>query len=120
MRAKNKIISGFLQEYHFVKKYGKLYLKCLESEFAVNQMTVQSVQVIDQREVPSLGSMLMRGFILSKIFGLLGIVAGTATAKTNAIYHIKMTFENGGSGLAEVDQRVYDLLVRELFGIIPY
>lgn len=39
MRAKNKIVSGFLQEYQFTKKYGKLYLKCLEWEYAVNKMT---------------------------------------------------------------------------------
>ena len=56
MRAKNKIVSGYLQEYQFTKKYGKLYLKCLEQEYAVNKMTVKSIQVLDCQEMPSLSS----------------------------------------------------------------
>lgn len=117
MKAKNKIISGYLQEYRFVKKYGKLYLKCLEQEYAVNKMTIKSIQVLDQREVPSLSSILVRGFLLSKIFGLLGLVAGTATAKHNCIYKVKVTFPNDETGLAEINSKYYDLMVNELFDI---
>ena len=115
MRAKNKIVSGYLQEYQFTKKYGKLYLKCLEHEYAVNKMTVKSIQVLDCQEMPSLSSILVKGFILSKIFGLLGMVAGTATAKKNCVYRVKLTFPNDEVGLAEIDAKNYELLVRELF-----
>ena len=115
MRAKNKIVSGYLQEYQFAKKYGKLYLKCLEQEYAVNKMSVKSIQVLDCQELPSLSSILVKGFILSKIFGLLGMVAGTATAKKNCIYRVKLTFPNDEVGLAEINQRYYEWLVTELF-----
>lgn len=115
MRAKNKIVSGYLQEYQVTKKYGKLYLKCLEQEYAVNKMTVKSIQVLDCQEMPSLSSILVKGFILSKIFGLLGMVAGTATAKKNCIYRVKMTFSNDEVGLAEIDTKNYELIVRELY-----
>lgn len=118
MRAKNKIVSGFLQEYQFTKKYGKLYLKCLEQEYAINKMTVKSVQVLDCQEAPSLSSILVKGFILSKIFGLLGMIAGTATAKKNCIYRVKLTFPNNEVGLAEIDAKNYELLIRELFDAI--
>lgn len=118
MRAKNKIVSGFLQEYQFTKKYGKLYLKCLEQEYAVNKMTVKSVQVLDYQEAPSLSSILVKGVILSKIFGILGMIAGTATAKKNCIYRVKLTFPNDEVGLAEIDAKNYELLIRELFDTI--
>ena len=115
MRAKNKIVSGFLQEYQFTKMYGKLYLKCLEQEYAVNKMTVKSVQVLDCQEIPSLSSILVKGFVLSKIFGLLGMIASTVTAKENCIYRVKLTFPNDEAGLAEIDAKNYELLIRELF-----
>ena len=114
MKAKNKIVSGFLQEYQFTKKYGKLYLKCLEKEYAINKMTVESIQVLNCTEIPSLSSILVKGFILSKIFGLLGLIAGTATANKKHIYRIKITFHNSEAGIAEIDDRYYELLIQEL------
>lgn len=115
MRAKNKIVSGYLQEFLFVKQYGKLYLKCLEQKYAINKMTVKSVQVLDCQEAPSLSSILVKGLILSKILGLLGMIAGTATAKKNYIYRVKLTFPNDEVGLAEVDEEKYHCLLYELF-----
>ena len=117
MKAKNKIISGYLEEYKFIKKYGRLYLKCLEKELAVNEMTVSSFRVINCREFPSGISIFSRGFILSKMFGLLGLITGVATAKNNVIYTVKITFVNGGVGLAEVNLRIYNLLLKELFNV---
>lgn len=117
MKAKNKIISGYLEEYKFIRKYGKLYLKCLEKELAVNKMTVSSIQIIDCREYPSGVSIFSRGFILSKLFGLLGLITGVATAKKNVIYTVKLTFSNGEVGLAEVNLKIYNLLLRELFDV---
>ena len=117
MKAKNKIISGYLVEYKFKVKYGKLYLKCLEKELAVNKMTVSSFQVMDCKEYPSGISIFTRGFILSKLFGLLGLITGVATAQKHEIYTIKLTFCNGKVGLAEVNMKIYNLLLRELFDI---
>jgi len=115
MKAKNKIILGCLEEYKFIRKYGKLYLKCLENELAVNKMTVSSFQVIDCKKFPSGLSIFARGFILSKLFGLLGLITGVATAENNVIYTVKITFGNGGVGVAEVNLRIYNLLLKELF-----
>ena len=78
-------------------------------------MTVKSIQVLDYQEIPSLSNILVKGFILSKIFGLLGMIAGTATAKKNCVYRVKLTFPNDEVGLAEIDAKYYELLVRELF-----
>lgn len=117
MKAKNKIKAGYLKEYKFKKCYGKLYLKCLEKEYAVNKMTISSFQIINCSEQPSGLSIFTRGFILSKLFGTLGLITGAATAKKNKIYTVKLTFSNGESGLAEIDSYYYDLLVGELFDL---
>ena len=118
MRAKNKIVSGFLQEFKFTKRYGKIYLKCLEQEFSINKMTVKSLQVLDYQELPALSNTMIRGFLLSKLFGLLGMIAGTATAKRNQIFRIKLTFINDEVGLAEIDGKYYGLLLRDLFELL--
>lgn len=115
MRAKNKIISGYLQEYRFIKKHGKPYLKCLEKEYAINKMTIKSIRILDCKKIPSLSSMLMKGFIISKMFGLLGIMAGTAAAKKHYIYKVMLTFHHDEVGLAEIDENNYELLMKELF-----
>ncbi len=117
MRSRNKIISGYMKEFKFIKRYGKLYLKCLEKEYAINKMTVSSFQVIDCKEQPAITSILARGYILSKILGILGLISGVATAKKNCIYRVKISFVDGGVGLAEVNAKIYDMLVAELFDL---
>jgi len=115
MRAKNKVVAGYLKEYKFTKRYGKLYMKCLEKEIAVNKMTVISFQVLDSQEYPSGVSMLARGLILSKLFGLIGMITGVATSKKNTIFKVKLTFVNGEKCVAEIDDKIYELIVLELF-----
>lgn len=118
MRAKNRIVSGYLQEFRFIKQYGKLYLKYLEQEYAINKMTVKSIQVLDYRASPSFSNLLVKGFILFEIFGLLGMIAGITTAKKNCVYRVKVTFPNDEIGLAEIDAKSYELLVQELFDVL--
>ena len=117
MKAKNKIVFGYLKEFKFKRKYGKLYLRCLEKRFVVNKMTVASVQVIGFREYPSIFSVFMRSVVFSRLFGLLGLIMGVSTAKKHVIYTIKLTYSNGMIGLAEVNLKVYNLLYKELFDI---
>lgn len=88
MRTKNKIIEGCYKNYRFEKRYGKLYLRCLENEFAINQMTVLSLQVLDYTKENSLLGILTKGFIFSKIFGTLGMLAGTLTASKKEVYYL--------------------------------
>lgn len=117
MRAKNKITAGQFEQYKFKTKYGKLYLRCLEKEFTINKMTVSSIQVQDQRAYPSAVSILTRGYLFSLLFGWLGVIVGARTAKENIIYYVKITFCNGESGYAEIDERIYRILARELFDL---
>lgn len=111
IRARNKIIAGEYKEYKFEKKFGELYLRCLEQQFNINSMTIQTISELERIETPSIYSMLFRGYLLSKIFGWLGLIAGTSTAKKNSIYKMQITFANGRIGIAEVDNKIYEALL---------
>lgn len=113
----NCIVEGKFKNYRFIKHYGKIYLKCLESSFSLNQMLVSSLQVLDCSEKNSLSSILVRGFVLSKLLGTSGLLAGGLTANTKTIYRLKITFRDGNSALAVVDNKIYDALLIELFDI---
>ncbi|MCM1541010.1 MAG: hypothetical protein NC121_07095 [Blautia sp.] len=105
------MIAGQYKEFKFSIKYGRLYLQCLERQICLNEMTLQSVSEIDRNETPSLLNMLFRGYILSGIFGWLGMIAGTSTAKRKTIYKVKLTFIDGRQGIAEVDDKIYEALL---------
>jgi len=111
MRARNKIISGKYKEYKFKKKFGMLYLTCLEKEMCINEMTISSISLMEQHVTPSLMSMLFRGYILSKILGMLGVVSGVASAKQNNIYKLIITFADGSKGIAEVNDDIYERML---------
>lgn len=111
IKARNKIIAGEFKEYKFRKSFGVLYLQCLEKSFSVNAMTIQTISEIERMESPSLPSMLFRGYIFSLIFGWLGMIAGTSSANKKVIYKLQITFTNGGIGIAEVDDKIYEALL---------
>jgi len=81
-------------------------------------MTVHSIQVLDMHEAPSFGSVLCRSYLFSRIFGIFGMIAGSASAKRNNLYRIKITFANGECGIAEIDSNVYEMLIQELFELM--
>lgn len=111
IKARNKIIAGDYREYKFHLKYGKLYIRCLENKISINEMTLRTITELERWEVPSLSSMLVRGWFLSTIFGWLGIIAGTSTAKRKNIYKMQIEFVNGYIGIAEIDDKIYEALL---------
>ncbi|MDD3417156.1 MAG: hypothetical protein PHY47_24700 [Lachnospiraceae bacterium] len=74
-------------------------------------MTLSRVSELSRTEVPSLSSILLRGYILSSLFGWLGLLAGTSTAKRKTIYEMQITFSDCGVGIAEIDNTIYESLL---------
>lgn len=111
MRSRNKIIAGKYKEYKFKKKYGQLYLVCLEKELCVNSMTVKSIEQMDCRTFSSIGDMFFKGVIGDYLLGLLGLLIGTSMAKKKSIYKMKICFWNDETGIAEIDEKIYEMLL---------
>lgn len=115
MKARNKIVSGYMQEYKFYKKNRRLYLKCLEQVFPVDNTLIKSIQVLDSIDYPAFGNAMFKGILLSELMGPTGMIVGSITAKKKHIYRLKITFSNNEIGLAEINYDYFRYLVEELF-----
>lgn len=114
MKAKNRIISGYLKGFTFSKRRDKLYLLCLERKLIIDNQTIRSLKVLSKNEYPNLLNTLFRGYLLSKLFGLLGLLAGTSTSVKHVIYKVRIVFFNNEVSIAEINQKVFDYLLIQL------
>lgn len=110
IKARNKIIAGKFEEYQFRIKSGRLYLRCLENEIAVDSMMIYSVQELSYSESPKATSMMARGYLGNLILGTLGMIVGISTAKRYGIHRLQIYFADGGVGIAEVDDAIFNKL----------
>lgn len=112
IKARNKIIAGRYQEFRFIIKHSQLYLCCLEKEILVNSLMIQSVCEVGYTEVPNGMSMLARGYIGNVFLGTLGMIVGLSIANRKGIYRLRIDFTEGGIGIAEVDNLIYEKLMQ--------
>lgn len=108
IKSRNKIIAGKYQEFRFRIKRGQLFLCCLENEILVNPSTIESVYEVGYIEAPNGTSLLARGYVGNMFLGTLGMIVGVSTAKRRRIYRLQIDFAEGGIGIAEVDNLIYD------------
>ena len=112
IRARNKIIAGKYQEFRFKFKLGRLYLCCLENELIFDSSTVHSVLEMSYSEAPNGTSMLARGYVGNIFLGTLGMIVGFSTARRRGIYRLQIVFAEGGIGIAEVDNLIYEKIMQ--------
>lgn len=111
IKARNKIIAGKYQEFRFRIKHGRLYLCCLENELFIEPSTILSVHEMSYSEAPGGTSMLARGYVGNMFLGTLGMIVGLSTAKRRGIYRLQIDFTDGGMGIAEVDNLIYEKIM---------
>lgn len=112
IRARNKIIAGKYQEFRFKTKLGRLYLCCLENELIFDSTTVYAIHEMSYSETPNGTSMLARGYIGNMFLGILGMIVGLSTARRRGIYRLQIVFAEGGMGIAEVDNLIYEKIMQ--------
>jgi hypothetical protein len=112
IRARNKIIAGKYQEFRFKIKLGRLYLCCLENELIFDSSTVHSVLEMSYSEATNGTSMLARGYVGNIFLGTLGMIVGFSTARRRGIYRLQIVFAEGGIGIAEVDNLIYEKIMQ--------
>lgn len=67
-------------------------------------------------ESPNGTSMLARGYVGNMFLGTLGMIVGLSTAKRRGIYRIQIDFRDGGTGIAEVDNLIYEKIMHVMYG----
>lgn len=116
IKARNKIVAGKYQEFRFKVRRAKLYLYCLENELPFDSSTVLSVHEMSYIEAPNGASMLTRGYVSNMFMGTLGMIVGLSTAKMRGLYRLQIEFSGGGSGIAEVDDMIYEKIMHNILG----
>lgn len=80
----------------------------------LDKTTVESYEVIGEESQTSATSAVARGAIGAALLGPVGLTAALS-AKKKGLHTIALQFKNGKRSLAEVDDEIYKILVRDLF-----
>lgn len=105
--AANKVIAG--------KFEGTNLLQLGEWKiYAIRKDNVDHYELLDQSSEKSMSSALMRGAVGAALLGHLGLAAAV-TAKNKNTYLVAVYYKTGEKSLLEMDERVYNMFLKEMF-----
>lgn len=81
----------------------------------INKETVDHYEVVDEESGKSFGSGVIRGAVGSAAFGVVGAVAGAASAKNKKAYQVAITFKDGKRVLCLLGKDYYNYLTKIMF-----
>lgn len=81
----------------------------------LDKTTVDSYEVITDDHRKSATSGVVRGLVGGALLGPVGILAGGLSAKNKGIYQIAIQFKDGKKSLIEVDDKIYNSLIKCCF-----
>ena len=81
----------------------------------INKDTVESYEEMGSDQSKSMGSGVARGAIGAALFGGLGALAGTASAKNKGTHLVSIIFKDGTKALCELDNDMYKSLITVLY-----
>ena len=81
----------------------------------LDKSTVAGYELTGDSHGTSVASGLARGIVGGARFGGAGAVVGAMTAKKNDVYTLAITFTDGKRSLIEVDEKLYQMIVKACF-----
>lgn len=81
----------------------------------INKETVDHYEVIDEESSKSFGSGVIRGAVGAAAFGVVGALAGAASAKNKKEYRVAITFKDGKRVLCSLRKADYQTLTEIMF-----
>lgn len=81
----------------------------------LDKTTVDSYEVITDDHRKSATSGVARGLVGGALLGPVGMLAGGLSAKNKGIYQIAIQFKDGKKSLIEVDDKIYNSLIKCCF-----
>lgn len=81
----------------------------------LNKSTVESYELVTDEQEKSMASGVARGIVGGALFGGVGAIAGTVSAKNKGIYTMVILFKDGKRSLIEVDEKIYKAIVQACF-----
>lgn len=81
----------------------------------LNPSTVEKYELITDEHRKSAASGIARGIVGGALLGPVGMLAGGLSAKNKGIYQVAVQFKDGKRSLLEVDDKIYNTLIRACF-----
>ena len=110
--AKNVVVGGDYQGQHV---FCMANMPSIGSDIPLNRDTVEMCQLIDDQQRKSAKSGLSRGIVGGALFGTVGMIAGSMSAKSKGTYHVAIYFKDGKRSLLELDDKHYKVVMRACF-----
>lgn len=115
-KAKNKVIAGDY-EGKVVGRGGSIAFISigLIKSIDLNKKNVASYELITDEHKKSAASGVARGLVGGALLGPVGMLAGGISAKNKGIYQVAIEFTDGKRSLLEVDDKIYNAIVKGCF-----
>ena len=115
-KAKNKVIAGDY-EGKLVGRSGNIAFITLGliKSIDLNKKNVTSYELITDEHRKSAASGVARGLVGGALLGPVGMLAGGISAKNKGIYQVAIEFTDGKRSLLEVDDKIYNTIVKGCF-----
>lgn len=121
--AKNRVTAGDYLGGKVSVSFGTPCISCGFTNVMVNKTTVASYELVTDQHRKSATSGAARGIVGGTLgtlvagpVGLIaGGVAGSLSAKNKGIYQVSVQFKDGKRSLLEVDDKIYNAIVKKCF-----
>ena len=114
-KAKNKVIAGDYKGKSVSKTFGTVYIqKTMLDTLEINKETVDGYELITDKQQKSAVSGVARGAVGAALLGPVGMLAGLS-AKSKGKYTVAIQFKTGENSLLEVDDKLYNAIVKNCF-----
>ena len=81
----------------------------------LDKKNVESYELITDEHRKSAKSGVVRGIVGGALLGPVGMLAGGLSAKNKGIYQVAILFKDGKRSLLEVDDKIYNAIIKGCF-----
>ena len=114
--AKNRVTSGDYLGCMVGQSFGIPYIAIkIFKTMNLDKSVVESYEVINSDSSKSAKSAIGRSLVGGFFLGGVGVLAGGLSAKNRGTYSIAIYFKDGKKSLIEVDDKIYNAIVKTLF-----
>lgn len=81
----------------------------------IEKSNVDNHELVTEEHAKSAASGIGRGLVGGALLGPVGLLGGALSAKSKGTYRVALQFKDGKKSLLEIDKKIYNKLMEELF-----